>query len=255
MPMAILGTVRAMALVLMMSASIAEQSAAQQPTQENVSKEVTNPIAFLMKFTLENDYSPSLWGSRGEQNEVQGEVVIPFEAFRNQNLFRIKVVFETSSPGGTHGLSESEVVDLVLFPGRWGTFGAGVTAHMTAQTPDQLGTAAPGPSVGAVVEHGKWKYGFLNQNFLSNSLAQTDLQPILAYDFNRKWSAESGDAQYTYDWKEGRVILLPISGQLNRVLSRGKDHLELFFRAQYNLKNDSGSNKWTMVAGLSLIPK
>jgi hypothetical protein len=98
--MAISGTVRAMALVLMMSASIAEQSAAQQPTQENVSKEVTNPIAFLMIFTLENDYSPSLWGSRGEQNEVQGEAVIPFEAFRNQNLFRIKVVFETSSPMG-----------------------------------------------------------------------------------------------------------------------------------------------------------
>jgi hypothetical protein len=44
-----------------------------------------------MKFTLENDFSPSLWNQRGEENGVQGEIVVPFEAFAKQNLFRIKM--------------------------------------------------------------------------------------------------------------------------------------------------------------------
>jgi hypothetical protein len=229
---------------------------AQQPFHgESVSEKVINPIEFLMRFTVENKYSPSVWDSRGEQNEVEGQFVIPFEAFTRQNLARIKIFFETSSPDGTHGLSESEAFDLMLFPRRWGTFGLGVTAHMTAQTSNSLGVVAPGPAVGAVVKHGKWKYGVFNQNFLSHTLAQTELQPILGYAFNPKWGAEIGDAQYKYDWKKDRFTLIPLSGQVNRILSRGKDHIHLFFRAQYNLKNESGSDMWTLAAGISLIPE
>jgi hypothetical protein len=109
--------------------------------------------------------------------------------------------------------------------------------------------------VGAVIKHGKWKYGLFNQNFLSDTLAQTELQPILAYAFNRKWSAEIGDAQYTYDWKKRRVTSIPLSGQLNRIFTwRDKQAVHLFFRAQYNAKNDSGSDKWTLAAGISLLP-
>ena len=112
---------------------------------------------------------------------------------------------------------------------------------------------APGPAIAAVVRHGKWKYGLFNQNFLSDTLAQTDLQPILAYAFNKKWSSEIGDAQYTYDWKKHRVTSIPLSGQLNRVVSFEKQDIHLFIRAQYEAKNDSGSDKWTIAAGVSFI--
>jgi hypothetical protein len=207
-----------------------------------------------MKLTAENKYSPSLWNSRGEENEVEGQLVLPFEAFSKQNLARIKIFFETSSPDGTHGLSESEMFNLVLFPRHWGTFGAGITARLTSQTADSHGTIAPGPAVGAVVKHGKWKYGFLNQSFLSDAVAQTELQPILGYAFDRKWSAEIGDAQYTYDWKKHRVTSIPLSGQINRILLKSES-IHLFFRAQYNLKNEPGADMWTLTAGVSLIPK
>ena len=227
---------------------------AQQPFHgESVSEKVINPIEFLMRFTVENKYSPSVWDSRGEQNEVEGQFVIPFEAFTRQNLARIKIFFETSSPDGTHGLSESEAFDLMLFPRRWGTFGLGVTAHMTAQTSNSLGVVAPGPAVGAVVKHGKWKYGVFNQNYLSDTLAQTDLQPVLAYAFDKKWSAEIGDAQYIYDWKKHRVTSIPLSGQLNRIVTVDTQPIHFFFRAQYEAKNASGSDKWTLVGGFSLI--
>src|SRR6516225_9794471 len=127
------------ALAMLLTTSIGGEAIAQQQARkESVSAEVINPIAFLMKFTVENQYSPSLWNRRGEANEVQGEIVIPFEAFARQHLARIKIFFETSSPDGTHGLSQSQVIDLILFQRSWGTFGAGVTAQLTAQTSDRL---------------------------------------------------------------------------------------------------------------------
>ena len=241
---------------MLLTTSIAGQAVAQQPAQkESVSAKVINPIAFLMKFTVENQYSPSLWDSRGEENEVQGEIVIPFEAFARQNLARIKIFFETSSPDGTHGLSQSQVIDLVLFPRNWGTFGVGATALLTTQISDRLGTVAPGPAIGAVAERGKWRYGVLNQNFLSDTVAETELQPILGYEFNDKWSAELGDIQYIYDWKKDRVTSIPISAQLNRVLLGEKQSVQLSFKAEYNLKNVAGQTMWTLTASITLIPK
>jgi len=239
---------------MLLTTSIAGQATAQQPTQkESLAAKVINPIAFLMKFTVENQYSPSLWDSRGEENAVQGEVVIPFEAFAKQNLARIRIFFETSSPGGNRGLSQSEVVDLILFQRAWGTFGAGVTARLTPQTSDRLGVVAPGPAIAAVAQRGKWQYGILNQNFFSHNVAETELQPILAYEFNDKWSAEIGDIQYIYDWKKDRVTSIPISAQLNRILL--KESVQMSFQAEYNLKNITGQAMWTLTAAVTLIPK
>ena len=246
----------AVVLILLLSASVSGQPITQQrANEENTSDKVINPIASLMRLTVENRYSPSLWDSHGEENELEIQAAIPFQAFAKQNLARIKVFFETSSPDGNHGLSESEIFDVLLFPHSWGTFAAGLTARLSSQTSSSLGALSPGPAVGAVMKHGKWKYGLFNQNFLSDTFAQTQLQPILAYAFNRKWSADMGDAQYTYDWKKGRVTEIPLSGQLNRILPREKEDIHLFFKAQYNAKNDSGSDKWTLQIGVSLIPK
>jgi hypothetical protein len=241
---------------MLLTTSIAGQAIAQQPApKESLSEEVTNPIAFLMKFAVENQYSPSLWNSRGEGNVVQGDAVIPFEAFAKQNLARIRIFFDTSTPEGTRGLSQSQVVNLVLFQRGWGTFGAGVTAQLTATTFDRHGAVAPGPAFGAVAQRGKWQYGVFNQSFFSDKVAETQLQPILAYEFNEKWSAEIGDVQYIYDWKKGRVTSIPLSAQLNRILLRDKESVQLSFQAQYNLKNIPGQTMWTLTAGVTLIPK
>lgn len=239
-------------VLLMLAGSIAKESAAQAGQGENLSEKIINPIAFLTRLTLENEYSPSLWNSRGEENEAEAQLVMPFKAFARENLTRIKLHFETSSPDGTHGLSESEILQLVLATRSWGVLGVGITTELRAES-SSLGTIAPGPAIGAVIKHGKWKYGVLNQNFLSDTFSQTEVQPILAYAFNSKWSAEIGDAQYTYDWKKDRVTELPLSGQLNRIVSVEEQRIHLYFRAQYNLKNDAGSDKWTLIAGFSLI--
>src|SRR5438552_15755297 len=70
-----------------------------------------------------------------------------------------------------------------------------------------------------------------------------------SHPVGEKWSAEIGDAQYTYDWKKHRITLLPLSGQLNRILSFKHQDIHLYLRTQYNLKQESGSDKWTLTAG------
>jgi hypothetical protein len=242
------------ALIFEMSATVSGQSTVQQPVgEENISEKIINPIAFLMRMTLENKYSPSLWHTLGEENQVEGDWVIPSKIFARPNLARIKLVFETSKPDETHGLSEAQIFNLMLSQRSWGSFAFGMSVQLNAQTSRMLGTVAPGPAIGAVVRHGKWKFGAFNQNFLSDTLAQTDVQPILAYAFNKKWSCEIGDAQYTYDWKKHRVTSIPLSGQLNRIVSLEKQDIHFFIRAQYEAKNDSGSDKWTIATGLSFI--
>src|SRR5215471_16574301 len=86
------------ALILLLSATALGQSTAQQPArEENLSEKIINPIAFLMRLTLENKYSPSLWDTTGEENQIEGEWVIPSKVFNTPNLARIKVFFETSA--------------------------------------------------------------------------------------------------------------------------------------------------------------
>src|SRR5215831_15522027 len=230
--MTVWAVLRAVLIFSLVTSALAQSSARQPTTEENLASKVTNPIAFLTRITVENQHSPTLWDSNGEENEAEAEFVIPYQAFSRGNLARVKVIFKTSAPDGTHGLSESQIFDLLLFDRNWGTFGAGISVDMTAEN-STLGALAPGPAIGAVVKHGRWRYGLFNQNFLSDTLAQSELQPILSYTFNSKWSAEIGDAQYTYDWKKSRMTLIPINGQLNRILSFETTDIHLFFRAQY----------------------
>ncbi len=244
------------ALLLLLSVPAFGQSAAQLSAQtESLAEKVTNPVEPLMRVTAENAYSPSLWNTRGEENQVKSIFVVPFTAFTRKNLARMRVLFDTSAADGTHGLSKLEIFDLLLFERSRGIWAAGITAQLKPESPNQSDRLAPGPAVGVVIKSGKWKYGFFNQNFLSHNLAQTELQPIVAHGFDDKWSAEIGDAQYIYDWKKHRITSIPLSGQLNRILSLAHQDVHLFFRAQYNLKNESGSDKWTLTAGFSLIER
>src|SRR5215471_13478584 len=109
------------ALILQMSATVWGQSTVQQPAgEENLSEKIINPIAFLMRMTLENKYSPSLWDTQGQENQVEGEWVIPSRFFARPNLARIKIFFDTSESDGTHGLSESQIFHLILSDRSWG---------------------------------------------------------------------------------------------------------------------------------------
>jgi hypothetical protein len=129
-------------LIFSLVTSASAQSSSQQPTtEENLASKVTYPIVFLTKITVESKHSPTLWDSNGEENEAEAEFLIPYQAFSRENLARVKVTFKTSAPDGTHGLSESQIFDLLLSERHWGTFGVGISVDLTAQN-STLGAVA-----------------------------------------------------------------------------------------------------------------
>jgi hypothetical protein len=249
-------TLWCLAWVLLSVPVFGQSKAGIPPADESQAAKVVDPTAVLMTFTFENKYSPSLWGVKDKQNELEGTFVIPFYAFGVQNVGRIKMRYLTSSPSGQRGLTDSDLLDLVLLAPGWGTIGVGGDARLFPDAFNGSNTLAVGPAIAAVARRAKWKYGFLNQNFFSgDTISESEVEPVLAYTFNPKWSAAMGDLEYVYDWKQGRFTNVPVGAQLNYIASFGIQDVRLFFGGEYNLKNDFESPKWTLKVGFALITK
>jgi hypothetical protein len=240
----------------------AQQAPAQSGQQstkqgeEDLASKVVDPTAALKIITFQTKYSPSLWGIRDEQNEGDIQLGIPFTAFGRPNILKVTIPYLTSSPSGSRGLTDVSVFDIALFPKKWGTLVLGAVASFGVNKGPGVDTFAIGPAVGTVFKKGRWTYGVFNQNlFSSDDIATTQIQPILGYTVNKKVSLALGDTQYTYDWKQDRFVLVPLGIQVNYIARLGPQPIRFLINPQYNFKNEFGSRKWTITAGLAFIVK
>jgi hypothetical protein len=221
---------------------------------DNLAAKVTDPTSPLTSITFQNKFSPSLWGIDDEQNEVDVQLAVPFKFLGKQNILRATVPYLTSTPTGNRGLSDVSLFHIFLFPKKWGTFVLGEVASFGVNKGPGVDTLAAGPAVGVVFKKEKWVYGFFNQNlFSADDIATTQIQPILAYTFNKKISVAFGDQQFTYDWHKGRFVLVPVGFQLNYIARLGNQPVRFLFGPQYNITNEPGTRKWTFTTGFALI--
>ncbi|MCX6602595.1 MAG: hypothetical protein NTV52_03285, partial [Acidobacteria bacterium] len=110
-----------------------------------------------------------------------------------------------------------------------------------------------GPAIGAVLSKGKWTYGIFNQNFFGSETELSSLQPVIGYQLGNGYSLSAGDAQFTYDWKGGQWVNLPLGVSLNKVMEVGGQPLKLSINPEYNFRDIEGAGKFTLRFGLSLI--
>jgi len=247
-------TASAFALYLLLSATAA--FCQDQPGAPSLAAQVVDPTAPLKNYLFQNRYSPSIWGLDDRQNEVTMQAAVPHQLFSMPNIFRVSVPYMTSVPSGERGLSEVQIVDIVIYPRSWGNLALGGTASLGPNKGPGVNTFAMGPAIAAVLKKNKWTYGVFNQNFFSfGDIAQSNLQPILAYTLNDKVSFAIGDAQFTMDWNKGRIVNVPISGQVNYITRLKTQPLRLFVNSQYNAVNEPGSRKWILTFGIAFIVK
>jgi hypothetical protein len=222
--------------------------------EDNLAAAVVDPTAALKTISFQNKFSPSLWGVDDEQNDVDLQLGIPHSAFGQRNILRVTIPYATSSPSGARGLTDVSIFNILLFPKKWGTLAVGAVASLGTNKGPGIDTFALGPAVGLVFKKNKWTYGVFSQNLFSlGDIATTQIQPVLAYTFNKKVSASLGDTQYTVDWNKGRFVNLPLGVQVNYITRFGEQPIRLFINPQYNTKNEFGSRKWTITTGLALI--
>ena len=227
-----------------------------QSSGPSLAAQVVDPTAPLKNFLFQNRYSPSTWGLDDRQNEVTMQAGIPHQLFSMPNIFRVSVPYMTSVPSGERGISDIQIFDVVIYPRSWGNLALGGVASVGPNKGPGVNTFAIGPAIGAVLKKNKWTYGVFNQNFFSfGDIATSQIQPILAYTLNDKVSFAIGDAQYIIDWNKGRMVNVPLSGQVNYIVQPKSQPLRLFANSQYNVKNEPGSRKWILTFGIAFLVK
>jgi len=245
---------RALALYLLLNATAA--MCQDHSSGPSLAAQVVDPTAPLKSYLFQNRYSPSIWGIDDRQNEVMMQAAIPHQLFDMPNIFRVTVPYMTSVPTGERGLSDVQIFDVVIYPRSWGNLALGGVASVGPNKGPGINTFALGPAIGVVLKKNKWTYGIFNQNFFSfGDISTTQIQPILAYTLNDKVSFAIGDAQYTMDWNKGRVVNVPLSGQVNYITRLKSQPLRLLANSQYNAVNEPGSRKWILTFGIAFLVK
>jgi hypothetical protein len=219
---------------------------------ESLASKVVDPTAPLKTITLQNRYTDSFYGLDGNANELQVQVAFPFVGFGKPNIFRAIVPYVNKSPVASVGLSDVQLLDIVLFPKGTVTYAAGLVYNLGT---DRGGTdtTAAGPSLLGVWKKGPLLYGILNQNLFGPDVSTSQFQPILAYTFSPQVSVALGDMQVTVDWKKSQLVKFPLSGQLNYIVFAGKQPIRLFVNPQYNVIDEKGQTKLQITAGVALI--
>lgn len=231
------------------------QPAPQQPAR-NLAQEVTDPTAPLTTITFQNRYVPSHWGIDDHLNEFSLQVVLPYKLGGKAQIFRAVIPYLTDTPSPEkRGVGDVALVNITMFPQKWGTFAIGPLVSLGANKGPGIDTFATGPAIGAITKRGKFLFGFLNQNLFSfgGDVKITQIQPIVSYTLNKKVSFAIGDAQMTIDWNKEKFVSVPLSFQINYIAKLGSQPIRLFINPQYSPINEFGQRKWTIGGGFALL--
>ncbi len=240
-------------LALLPSALQAQTAPPAGPDNSDLSRKVVDPTASLMTFGFRFIHVDGYHGNGDESaNQIQFQPVIPFEAFGVPNILRITATSTLDGPGDS-GFNDVSIFNLFVINESWGRWAFGPVVDFISERPPGGDSFTAGPAVGAVLSKGKWTYGIFNQNFIGSETELSSLQPVIGYQLGNGYSLSAGDAQFTYDWKGGQWVNLPLGVSLNKVMEVGGQPLKLSINPEYNFSDIESSSQFTVRCGLSLI--
>jgi len=240
-------------LILIPSALHAQTAPPAGPDNNELSRKVVDPTASLMTLGFRLIHVDGYHGNEDESaNLVQVQPVIPFEAFGVPNILRITATSTLDGPGDT-GFNDVSIFNLFVINESWGRWAFGPVVDFISERPPGGDSFTAGPAIGAVLSKGKWTYGIFNQNFIGSETELSSLQPVIGYQLGNGYSLSAGDAQFTYDWKGGQWVNLPLGVSLNKVTEISGQPLKLSINPEYNFRDIQGTSQFTLRFGLSLI--
>lgn len=220
---------------------------------QDLSSQATDPTASLMAMNIISDFTTSYWDGDDSGYTLKFQPVVPFKAWGKSNILRLIVPYQASGPGD-EGLKSVSIFDLVILPQKWGRFGIGPVMSLSESGSDASSTFAIGPAVGAVHPVSKrLNIGLFTQNLFADSVAITQLQPIVAFQLGHGWALSAGDLQFTYDWKQGEWTSIPLGAQLGVVQRLGTQPFRFAVNPQWNVRHIEGSDKFKIVVTVTLL--
>jgi hypothetical protein len=222
------------------------------PGASELAQQAADPTSPLMAFNLKDEFVNNLYGRPGSANAFVFQPVIPFRAFKLSHLLRTTVNYSTNGPGG-RGLDNISIFDLIVFNKKWGRWGVGPLVQFLPDRGPGRDTALAGPAIGFVARKGKWNLGMFNQNLFGQNVRFSSVQPIVAYVMGGGWSLASGDAQWSIDWTQPKLVSIPIGIQLAKVTKLGPQPVRFSINPEYNARSIYGAPHWTVRFGLTIL--
>lgn len=228
---------------------LSQQMAYSGGSYERLIDRIVDPTSWLMNYRFRESWNWPVRNSGRDSEEFEFRPTIPFRAWGHVNVLRVTIPYTVEGPGGP-GLDDVTFLDLIIHHADWGRWGVGPDFRMT---PGGNGSFQIGPGAGAVTKDRYWTVGVLTQNFFADNVAETRVQPILAYKIDEHWAVGVGEFEFRYDWTHTDWTQVPFGVQVDYIADVYGQKIQFFANPQYNLESDSSNSGWTFFLGLSLL--
>ena len=242
----------------------------------NLAGAATNPIANLVQFQLQDQFSPSSHNADGYSNVAIIQPVIPIKLPWDEVplLVTRTTLPYISTPDLDGGIGRKDgfgdisaqgyFIPKLKAKGQMLGLGYNLTIP-TAGDNDFVGSGKWSLGPGAVyfnMNTPTWQWGFLSYSSFSFASANSDrgsvsnvaIQPILVKHFDKGWYVGSPDVPQTYDFMTDNWTLA-IGPKVGKVMKLGEQPVNLFGQVTWNpLDNDDQvSSEWTFKVSLTYL--
>lgn len=244
--------------------------------QEDLAAKARDPTASVTAFQIRYDWTASFHNAPDQDmGRVVLQPIIPFKLGEQRHIARVTASYVTHAPDllglGAEidqnpvppnyipsfkkgGLADTALLDVMIFDQPWGRLGVGGLLSVPTATDAALGTDkwSLGPALVGITQSGNLMYGVLGTGLFSvagnsdrPSVSALTLQPFASYGLGGGWSVGLSDVAYTYNFRQGRWVDVPIGGRVEKLIRIGNQPARVFVDAEYNLRNDDLAPKWT----------
>ena len=239
---------------------------ASKASDDDVAKELENPIGNLTVLPFENYTNFGVGPHNGAQNILEFEPVVPFHLNADWNLITRAVIPFVWNPSLLPAPSVPQAIaptdfSAFLSPRNLGngwTVGAGPIVQIPTETSLTVGSNVWGLGPTAVVVHtGEHDvYGVLVNDVWSmggtsgpggTKYANLLIEPFYNYNFGQGWFASTAPLITDNEDGHGETWTVPVGGSVGRIIRLGgKLPVKLSLGAYYNVVTPEYGARWTI---------